>query len=34
MIVIEIIKKQEQYKFRKYGSNQGPPGHGEIITAA
>lgn len=34
MIVIEIIKKQEHYKFRKYGSNQGPPGHGEIITAA
>jgi len=34
MIVIEIIKKHEKYLFKKYGSNQGPPGHGEILSVA
>ncbi|MDZ4121187.1 MAG: transposase [Candidatus Cloacimonadaceae bacterium] len=34
MIVIEIIKKHEKHLFWKYGNEQGPPGHGEIISVA
>ena len=34
MIVIEIIKKHEKHLFWKYGSEQGPPEHGEIISVA
>lgn len=34
MIVIEVIRKHEKHVFKKYGSNQGPPGHGEILGVA
>lgn len=34
MVVIEIIKKYEKHIFRKYGNEQGPPEHGEIVSVA
>ena len=34
MVVIEIIKKYEKHVFWKYGNEQGPPEHGDIISVA
>jgi hypothetical protein len=34
MVVIEIINRNEKDRFWKYGNEQGPPRHGDIIPAA